>query len=225
MLFGLGVAAAVAAGFELAQPPRASVPASQHASAEAPAKPQAAQVTQNVGIEPRASDGRETLNDGNNITRRVEVRSACAHSGSDCAAEAPAAARSRPGLPRAANERPAIAGVLVGREGSPAPAATWPDVAPVLGSSSSSKSPSESTISHARGENPPPTDRPVARQASPAKSRAHVVQRGDGERGRRAGDDGADRATRHAEDRTGRNGRAYARDSSSPAPRFWAWSW
>jgi hypothetical protein len=227
LLCGLGVAAAAGAALSLSMRHGASVPDSPVASraADAAASPAKAPA--------EASDRRAAA--GANIDARVEVDSArtigvgtaCGGNGAACRDETRAAGKPRAARAAATNDRPAIAGVPVGRAdqstGTPGEG-SWADVPNEPPSSHSSKHLAE----RAPGVTPQPNgsaaDVSNAQRSPPRASsvaRTRNAQRKDASSDYRAGDA---RETWSSRDNEPRAALPRARDNSGSRSGFWAWS-
>jgi hypothetical protein len=211
LLCGLGVAAAAGAALSLSMRHGASVPDSPVASraADAAASPAKAPA--------EASDPRAAA--GANIDARVEVDSArtigvgtaCGGNGAVCRDETRAAGEPRAARAAATNDRPAIAGVPVGRADQSPPshsskhlAERAPGVTP---------QPNGSAADGSNAQRSPPRASSVARTRN--------AQLKDASSDYRAGDA---RETWSGRDNEPRAALPRARDNSASRSGFWAWS-
>ncbi len=126
-------------------------------------------------------------------------------------------------------ERPPIAGVLVGRGDPPGgthAAASWADVPagtmpasspkPAPGHPTAARSQQNSAAADQPSTNRMPHQRPkIARTQNAARKEVSSNHRSGDERG----------SGRDNDNRTGQLGHAYARDGSAGPAGFWAWSW
>jgi hypothetical protein len=131
MLFGVGIAAVGAAAFSLGAHHNGNAPASSEPTREPAARASAAKVGAEVTASKRVeattvdTDRASTASD---VTSgdKSNVATACEASGAACGNDASVPGKPRVTRLRAANERPAIAAVLVGR--GDAPNGTWTNV-------------------------------------------------------------------------------------------------
>jgi len=230
MLLGIGVAAAAAAALAWAHRHGESGSASPLANREAAAtfSPPNAQAEaidrergEQVGIN---TDRARTVE----AARRVEVGTAC-DADAGCGSDAHSAGKPHASGLRAANERPPIAGVLVGRGDPPGgthAAASWADVPagtmpasspkPAPGHPTAARSQQNSAAADQPSTNRMPHQRPkIARTQNAARKEVSSNHRSGDERG----------SGRDNDNRPGQLGHAYARDGSAGPAGFWAWSW